>query len=112
MKYTPKRQEDEKEERRYNLLPICTYKLMPSKWDDDNNEEELTEDPKMVTVMSAPSPQQYKPYKSSSFVRMLNKLPPRFTPINQKIRDIIMAQQEMNQAIRCIPQQKLIDEVE
>ena len=66
----------------------------------------------MVTVTPAPSPQQYKTYKSPYFDGMLNKPPPRATPINQRMRDIIMGQEEMNQTIRRIPKQNLIDEVE
>ena len=91
--------------------PICTPtgheckgRLMPSEWNDDNNKEEPNKMPKKVTVMSTPSPQQYKTYKSLYFERMLNKPPPRFTSINQKMGNIIMAQEEMNQAIRRIPQ--------
>ena len=62
--------------------------------------------------MLTPFPQQYKPYKSLYLDGMLNKPLPRFTRINQKMREIIMAQEEMNQFIRSIPQQYLINEVE
>ena len=75
----------------------CKGTLTTSQWGNDNNEEEEPiGTPKVVTVTSASSPQQYKAYKSSYFNRMLKKPSPRITPITQRIRDIITAQEEIS----------------
>ena len=93
--------EKQKEEEDMTHCPICMSmgceckgKLMQSDWDDDNNEEEPKEMVQIGTAMLTPSPQQYKPYKSPYFDEMLNKPSPRFTLINQKMRDIILAQRK------------------
>ena len=43
---------------------------------------------------------------------MLNSPPPRITPVNRRMQEIILSQEEFNEMIRNIPQEKLLNEVE
>ena len=108
----------EKKEDSTPYCPIYTQmgrecKGRTTTWDWDDTEEKETRDtPKLVVVTPVPSPQQPKTYKQPYLDCMLNNPPLWVTTRNCWIQEIIIAQKELNQTMRSIPQQNLIDEVE